>query len=58
MKLLEQSILDLQDNYQEKKDRMEIDEEPVEDSLFKQLKSSVDLLLEIYNEEPIGQFIM
>lgn len=58
MKLLEQSILDLQDNYQEKKDRMEIDEEPVEDSLFKQLKSSVDLLLEIYNDEPIGQFIM
>ncbi|KAI9357165.1 hypothetical protein BD770DRAFT_97830 [Pilaira anomala] len=59
MKVLEQSILNLQDDYQEKKDKMEIDEEPgAADSLFKQLKSSVDLLLEIYNEEPIGQFIM
>lgn len=46
MKSLEHSILELQETYQSSQNN----------NLVNQLKTSIDLLYDIYNQEPIGYF--
>lgn len=46
MKSLEHSILELQEIYQSSQNN----------NLVNQLKTSIDLLYDIYNQEPIGYF--
>lgn len=59
MKLLEDSVVDLQEKYQALEDQMDIDSGSNCDnsnndtSLEEQLKKAV-LLLDIHNEEPVG----
>lgn len=55
MRSLEESILNAQEKYQNSSDQMDTDDE---ESLLCKLKKSTDLLYDIYNEEPIGHFVI
>lgn len=54
MRLLEDSIFTAQEKYQS--DEMEIDDD--DESLLCKLKKSTDLLYDIYQEKPIGYFVI
>lgn len=55
MKLLEESIFNVQEKYQD--DQMDIDDDECH-SLSYELTRSTDLLFDIHNEEPIGHFVI